>query len=145
MYSWVNFRSVFGPQLRLFIINRKYINRSSAHIHIHLVLHFHLFSQDSQVTPPGFLFRPTPSLESLEFYPFHKSSTMAALPQKKMKAVRWEGKALSVSVEEIDVPKIKDPLDAIVRLTSSAICGSDRNAPLSLLPSLPNLSTGISF
>ncbi|KAH8657580.1 putative S-glutathione dehydrogenase [Tricladium varicosporioides] len=50
---------------------------------------------------------------------------MAALPQKKMKAVRWEGKALSVSVEEIDVPKIKDPLDAIVRLTSSAICGSD--------------------
>jgi len=51
---------------------------------------------------------------------------MAADVKKgKIKAVKWEGKPLSVAVKEVDTPKIKDPLDAIVRLTSSAICGTD--------------------
>jgi len=45
--------------------------------------------------------------------------------QDKMKAVRWEGVPFSVSVKDIDIPKLTGPLDAIVRLTSSAICGSD--------------------
>jgi threonine dehydrogenase-like Zn-dependent dehydrogenase len=52
-------------------------------------------------------------------------TTMAQMKTGKMKAVRWEGKPFSVSVKEIDIPKITQPLDAIVRLTSSAICGSD--------------------
>jgi threonine dehydrogenase-like Zn-dependent dehydrogenase len=43
----------------------------------------------------------------------------------KMKAVRWEGKEESVSVKEIEIPKIRKPLDAIVRITSAAICGTD--------------------
>lgn len=42
-----------------------------------------------------------------------------------MKAVQWEGKDFSVSVNEITIPKIQDPLDVIVRLTSAAICGTD--------------------
>jgi threonine dehydrogenase-like Zn-dependent dehydrogenase len=41
-----------------------------------------------------------------------------------MKALTWQGKR-SVSVEEVPDPVIQDPTDAIVRITSTAICGSD--------------------
>ena len=51
---------------------------------------------------------------------------MSSLKSKQMmKAVQWEGKPFQVSVNEVPIPKITNPLDAIVRLTSSAICGSD--------------------
>jgi threonine dehydrogenase-like Zn-dependent dehydrogenase len=43
----------------------------------------------------------------------------------KMKAVQWEGKLDSVSVKDVDIPKIQQPLDAIVRITSAGICGTD--------------------
>ena len=43
----------------------------------------------------------------------------------KMKAVRWEGKPESVSVKSLEIPRIRSPLDAIVRITSAAICGTD--------------------
>ena len=41
-----------------------------------------------------------------------------------MKALTWQGKR-SVSVEDVPDPRIQEPTDAIVRITSSAICGSD--------------------
>ncbi|HLH06867.1 MAG TPA: zinc-dependent alcohol dehydrogenase [Terriglobales bacterium] len=41
-----------------------------------------------------------------------------------MKAVCWMGKE-KVSVEDVPDPKILNPRDAIVRITSTAICGSD--------------------
>ncbi|UYP18906.1 glutathione-dependent formaldehyde dehydrogenase [Rhodococcus sp. Z13] len=41
-----------------------------------------------------------------------------------MKAVTWQGKR-SVSVETVPDPRIEDPGDAIVRITSTNICGSD--------------------
>src|ERR1700694_2928359 len=41
-----------------------------------------------------------------------------------MKAVCWEGRN-SVSVENVPDPKILNPRDAIIRITSTAICGSD--------------------
>ncbi|WP_022869745.1 glutathione-independent formaldehyde dehydrogenase [Yaniella halotolerans] len=41
-----------------------------------------------------------------------------------MKAVVYKG-PYEVSVEEVDDPKIQDPTDVIVRITSTAICGSD--------------------
>ena len=41
-----------------------------------------------------------------------------------MKAVCWMGKK-DIQVEEVPDPKILDPRDAIVRITSTAICGSD--------------------
>jgi threonine dehydrogenase-like Zn-dependent dehydrogenase len=41
-----------------------------------------------------------------------------------MKALTWQGKR-SVSVEEVPDPQIQEPTDAIVRITSSGICGSD--------------------
>jgi threonine dehydrogenase-like Zn-dependent dehydrogenase len=41
-----------------------------------------------------------------------------------MKAVTWHGKR-DVRVEEVPDPVIEQPTDAIVRLTTTAICGSD--------------------
>ncbi|MFD8558599.1 zinc-dependent alcohol dehydrogenase [Streptosporangium canum] len=41
-----------------------------------------------------------------------------------MKALTWHGKR-DVRVEEVPDPAIKEPTDAIVRLTTTAICGSD--------------------
>ncbi|MDF2558958.1 MAG: glutathione-dependent formaldehyde dehydrogenase [Microbacterium sp.] len=41
-----------------------------------------------------------------------------------MKALTWQGKR-NVTIEEVPDPVIQQPEDAIVRITSSAICGSD--------------------
>ena len=41
-----------------------------------------------------------------------------------MKAVTWQGKR-SVTVEEVPDPVIQDPTDAIIKVTSTNICGSD--------------------
>jgi threonine dehydrogenase-like Zn-dependent dehydrogenase len=41
-----------------------------------------------------------------------------------VKALTWQGKR-SVSVAEVPDPVIQEPTDAIVRITSTAICGSD--------------------
>jgi threonine dehydrogenase-like Zn-dependent dehydrogenase len=41
-----------------------------------------------------------------------------------MKAVTWHGKR-DVRVDDVPDPKIEQPTDAIVRITSTAICGSD--------------------
>ena len=41
-----------------------------------------------------------------------------------MKAVTWHGKR-DVRVEEVPDPTIQEPTDAIVRMTSSGLCGSD--------------------
>jgi threonine dehydrogenase-like Zn-dependent dehydrogenase len=42
----------------------------------------------------------------------------------KMKAVAWHGKR-DVRVDEVPDPRIEEPTDAIIRVTSTAICGSD--------------------
>ena len=41
-----------------------------------------------------------------------------------MKAVTWQGKR-DVRVEEVPDPRIREPDDVIVRITSSGVCGSD--------------------
>ncbi len=41
-----------------------------------------------------------------------------------MKALRWHGKA-DIRCEEVPDPKIEEPRDAILKVTSCAICGSD--------------------
>lgn len=41
-----------------------------------------------------------------------------------MRAVTWQGKR-NVSVEEVADPLIQEPTDAIIKITSTAICGSD--------------------
>lgn len=42
-----------------------------------------------------------------------------------MKAVLWEGKPFEVATKRIAKPKIIDERDAIVRITTTTICGSD--------------------
>jgi threonine dehydrogenase-like Zn-dependent dehydrogenase len=41
-----------------------------------------------------------------------------------MRALTWQGTS-KVSVETVPDPKIQEPTDAIIRITSTAICGSD--------------------
>ena len=41
-----------------------------------------------------------------------------------MRAVVWRGKR-DVRVEDVSEPRLQEPTDAVVRLTSTAICGSD--------------------
>jgi threonine dehydrogenase-like Zn-dependent dehydrogenase len=41
-----------------------------------------------------------------------------------MKAVTWQGKR-NVQVKEVPDPKIEEPTDVVIRVTSTAICGSD--------------------
>jgi threonine dehydrogenase-like Zn-dependent dehydrogenase len=50
-----------------------------------------------------------------------------------MRAVTWQGRD-EVSVEDVDDPKIEEPTDAIVRVTSTAICGSDLHLYAKLWP-----------
>lgn len=42
----------------------------------------------------------------------------------KMKAVTWHGRH-DIRVDNVEDPKIQDPKDAIIKITSTAICGSD--------------------
>ncbi|MGI5391678.1 zinc-dependent alcohol dehydrogenase [Streptomyces sp. CA-251251] len=41
-----------------------------------------------------------------------------------MKAVTWQGKR-DVRVEEVPDPRIQEPTDAVIRVTSTGLCGSD--------------------
>lgn len=41
-----------------------------------------------------------------------------------MRAVTWQGKR-NISVEDVPDPQLRDPGDAIIKITSTAICGSD--------------------
>ena len=50
-----------------------------------------------------------------------------------MKALTWQAKR-SMTVEEVPDPKIIEPTDAIIRVTSSAICGSDLHLYEVLVP-----------
>ncbi len=52
-----------------------------------------------------------------------------------MKAVCWMGKK-HVSVEDVPDPRIEDPRDAIVRITSTAICGSDLHLYNGFVPTM---------
>ena len=52
-----------------------------------------------------------------------------------MKAVCWQGKE-KLSVEEVPDPKILNPRDAIVKVTSTAICGSDLHLYNAMIPTM---------
>ena len=52
-----------------------------------------------------------------------------------MKAVRWYGKE-DVRVEEVPDPTILNPHDAIVRVTLTAICGSDLHLYNNFIPTM---------
>ncbi len=52
-----------------------------------------------------------------------------------MQAVTWQGRG-SVRVEDVPEPRLLDARDAIVRVTSSAICGSDLHLVDGAVPSM---------
>lgn len=52
-----------------------------------------------------------------------------------MKALRWYGKQ-DVRVETVPDPKIVNPRDAIIRVTSTAICGSDLHLYVGRIPTM---------
>ena len=52
-----------------------------------------------------------------------------------MRATCWHGKK-SVQVDEVSDPKILNPRDAIVRITSTAICGSDLHLYNGFIPTM---------
>ncbi len=52
-----------------------------------------------------------------------------------MKALCWQGKN-KVSVETVPDPKILNPRDAVIRITSAAICGSDLHLYDGYIPSM---------
>ncbi|HYP17374.1 MAG TPA: alcohol dehydrogenase catalytic domain-containing protein, partial [Opitutus sp.] len=52
-----------------------------------------------------------------------------------MKAVCWIGKR-EMQVQEVDDPVILNPGDAIVKITSTAICGSDLHLYNGYMPTL---------
>jgi len=52
------------------------------------------------------------------------NSSNARMSPSKMKAVHYEG-PFKVSVKEIEAPTIQHPDDAIIKVTTAAICGSD--------------------
>ena len=52
-----------------------------------------------------------------------------------MKALRWYGKG-DVRIEEVDDPKIEESRDVIVKITSTAICGSDLHLYDHMVPTM---------
>ena len=52
-----------------------------------------------------------------------------------MKAVCWEGRN-DVRVEDVPDPTLINPRDAIVRITSTAICGSDLHLYDGFIPTM---------
>lgn len=73
----------------------------------------------------GKLLRPLlPETKKVEDLPLAVTSDTKRDSQKTMKVVAWRGKN-NLAVEDIPIPLITDPKDAIIRVTSAAICGSD--------------------
>ena len=52
-----------------------------------------------------------------------------------MRAVTWQGKH-SVRVESVPDPRIENPRDVIVRVSSTAICGSDLHLYDGVIPTM---------
>lgn len=52
-----------------------------------------------------------------------------------MNAVRWYGKH-DVRVEDVPMPKIEEPRDAIIKITTTAICGSDLHLYNGYIPTM---------
>ncbi|KAF9884688.1 hypothetical protein FE257_001317 [Aspergillus nanangensis] len=44
---------------------------------------------------------------------------------KTMKAIVWEGKPFHMAIKDLPIPQIKDPNDVVIRITTTAICGTD--------------------
>ncbi|KAH9205911.1 hypothetical protein DL95DRAFT_375740 [Leptodontidium sp. 2 PMI_412] len=59
-----------------------------------------------------------------------------------MKAVAFEGKAFDMTVKKLPIPKIHKATDAIIRVTSSGICGTDLHVFHGRVPVNPPMTMG---
>ncbi|KAH8592309.1 putative S-glutathione dehydrogenase [Bisporella sp. PMI_857] len=60
----------------------------------------------------------------------------------KMKAIQWEGKPFSVSVKNLPIPRPIHSEDAVIRCTTSGICGSELHIFHGRLPTKPPMTLG---
>jgi threonine dehydrogenase-like Zn-dependent dehydrogenase len=79
-----------------------------------------LFAGESEYLGPGRVTAPLPGPAAAAF----DRGAIDEGSQVARKAVRWHGKR-DVSVDEVPDPTIEDPTDALVRITTTNICGSD--------------------
>lgn len=61
---------------------------------------------------------------------------------KTMRAVEWEGQPFSMTTKSVPIPTIVSPTDAIVRITSTGICGSDLHVFHGRIPALLPMTMG---
>ncbi|KAG4421294.1 hypothetical protein IFR04_005596 [Cadophora malorum] len=59
-----------------------------------------------------------------------------------MKAVEFEGKAFDMKVKTLQIPKVRKSHDAIIRVTSSGICGTDLHVFHGRVPVNPPMTMG---
>ncbi|PMD58295.1 putative S-glutathione dehydrogenase, partial [Hyaloscypha bicolor E] len=59
-----------------------------------------------------------------------------------MKAVEFDGKPFSMKVKTLPIPKITQPTDAVIRVTSSGICGTDLHTFHGRFPVKPPMTMG---
>lgn len=62
--------------------------------------------------------------EKLGDRPTATTNQPATRPNETMLALRWHGNR-DVRVEEVPVPAVTDPTDAVVKVTGTTVCGSD--------------------
>lgn len=60
-------------------------------------------------------------------FPYHQNTVHVVMEANAttMRAVAWYGQPYNVSVIDADLPSVINQTDVVVRITSSAICGSD--------------------
>lgn len=61
-----------------------------------------------------------------------------------MKAVEFEGKAFDMKVKKLPIPKVRKSHDAIIRVTSSGICGKSQIASTGSGGSIPDFASATS-
>jgi len=59
-----------------------------------------------------------------------------------MKAVEFNGQPFSMKVKTLPIPKITSPTDAVIRVTSSGICGTDLHILHGRIPVTPPMTMG---
>jgi alcohol dehydrogenase len=57
------------------------------------------------------------------------------MDQKTMKALVYHGPS-QISLDDVPVPQIEEPTDAILKVTTSTICGSDIHIIHGYIPSV---------
>src|SRR5699024_12117458 len=95
----------------------------------------HLFKTNKKSPKPAMrLMKPPPNK--------HYATNYFSLPRSEgfMKAVVYKG-PYEVAVEDVEDPAIQAPTDVIVRITSTAICGSD----LHMYEGRPDAEPGLTF